>query len=340
MGNSIKLILYAFYKYNYKHMGIRLLNSFLNNRCKHLLKNKPLMELSGKKICVDINIYLHKFLANDVLLEKMYLLCSIFRYYNIIPIFIFDGKPPKEKSVEIYNRRVKRNEAIEEYDSIINSLNDNSICKTKEIIEKLNKLKRQMVRVKSYHINIIKELLTSYGMQYITALGEADILCAELVIKKKVYACLSDDTDLFVYGCPRVLRYLNLNTRSVILYDTKKILSNLNIDIQNFKWICVLSGSDYLNTNTNIFNYFNLYEKYSKRCNNVETQNFVDWLIKKKIINNDILEEYKNILNLYNLEINSTIHKYKYMLIKYTYMDKKNIETILKKERFIFPQVT
>ena len=29
--------------------------------------------------------------------ENMYLMLSIFRYYNVIPIFVFDGKPPPEK---------------------------------------------------------------------------------------------------------------------------------------------------------------------------------------------------------------------------------------------------
>jgi len=51
--------------------------------------------------------------------------------------------------------------------------------------------------------------MIAYGVSYIDADGEADQLCASLVLKNKVYACLSEDMDLFVYGCPRVLRYLS-----------------------------------------------------------------------------------------------------------------------------------
>ena len=31
------------------------------------------------------------------MIENFYLMCSIFKYYNIVPIFVFDGVPPKEK---------------------------------------------------------------------------------------------------------------------------------------------------------------------------------------------------------------------------------------------------
>ena len=63
-------------------------------------------------------------------------------------------------------------------------------------------------------------------MKYIIAEGEADKLCAELVINKTAYACMSDDMDLFVYGCPIVLRLFNISRRNVVRYDLQKILSS------------------------------------------------------------------------------------------------------------------
>jgi len=62
-------------------------------------------ELSGKKIVVDISIYLYKYEAENALLENMYVMLSIFSYYNIIPIFIFDGKPPPEKKALLQKRK-------------------------------------------------------------------------------------------------------------------------------------------------------------------------------------------------------------------------------------------
>ena len=34
-------------------------------------------------------------------------------------------------------------------------------------------------------------------------IGEVDVLCASLVLNKKVYAVLTEDMDLFAYGCAR-----------------------------------------------------------------------------------------------------------------------------------------
>ena len=52
---------------------------------------------------------------------------------------------------------------------------------------------------------------------------EADELCAKLVVKK-AFACLSEDMDMFVYGCPKVLRYLSLLNETVVVYTQKDML--------------------------------------------------------------------------------------------------------------------
>ena len=69
-------------------MGIKHLNKFLKENASPSIKLCHLSELSGKKIAVDISIYMYRFVADDNLIENMYLMLSIFRYYNIIPIFI------------------------------------------------------------------------------------------------------------------------------------------------------------------------------------------------------------------------------------------------------------
>ena len=79
----------------------------------------------------------------------------------------------------------------------------------------------------------------------------ADQLCASLVLKNKVYACLSEDMDLFVYGCPRVLRYLSLLNLTVIMYyNTKDILNILDMSMRDFREICIVSVTDYNNEKT------------------------------------------------------------------------------------------
>ena len=86
-------------------MGIKYLNSFLKTNCPESIKCINISEISGKKIAVDISIYMYKFISEDNLIENIYLMLSIFRYYNVIPIFVFDGKPPTEKKALLKKRK-------------------------------------------------------------------------------------------------------------------------------------------------------------------------------------------------------------------------------------------
>ena len=46
------------------------------------------------------------------------------------------------------------------------------------------------------------------GIAYYESEGESDYVCAKMVKQKIAFACMSEDMDMFVYGCPKVLRYL------------------------------------------------------------------------------------------------------------------------------------
>ena len=177
-------------------MGIRNLNRYLREHCLNSIQPVHLSELSGKRIAVDISIYLYKYEAENALVENMYNMLSIFKYYNIIPIFIFDGKPPPEKKALILKRKMNREASQEEYNKLKLSLEKNN---NKDILVTLERLKRDFVQIDKHKIEKIKELIRAYGATYYDAPGEADELCASLVIKKKVWACLSEDMDLFVY---------------------------------------------------------------------------------------------------------------------------------------------
>ena len=115
-----------------------------------------------------------------------------------------------------------------------------------EIRNMMERLKKKFVILKSEHIQNAKTLLQAYGMTYYESPGEADMLCAKLVSKNIVYACLSEDTDMFVYGCNRVLRYISLTCSTAILYEFQGILKTLDMDIYEFRQLCIMFGCDYL----------------------------------------------------------------------------------------------
>jgi flap endonuclease-1 len=269
-------------------MGIKFLNKILRDNCDQSIWELNISELKGKKIAVDISIYLYKYESSDTLLENMYLMLTTFRQHNIIPIFIFDGKPPPEKKQLLQKRREDKMAAKNEFNKLKDQFDAGII--DKKVQDQMDQLKKQFVYITYEKIEQVKNLIRAYGATYYDAPGEADELCAMLVIKKKVWACLSEDMDLFVYGCNRVLRYFSLTNQSIVLYYTKGILETLNMSQKEFREICVLSGTDYnINANTSknnngtnvstIYDTIKLFRKYQEQeKNNNINLSFYDWL--------------------------------------------------------------
>ena len=239
-------------------MGIRNLNRFIQQRCPDSSTRIHLRELSGKRIAVDTSIYMYRYSGEGALLENMYLMASVFRHYDIHAVFIFDGPPPPQKTELIELRRKKKDLAKKQYDALVEIIKEKkhapsaSVETTEidDIEDTMRELKKQFVRLRDCDITNVKELLVSFGFATIDAEGEADVLCAKLSIKKRVDACLSDDTDMFVYGCPVVLRHISLLNHSVVSYDTREILKKLALSQQEFKMMCVVCGTDYTQTGT------------------------------------------------------------------------------------------
>jgi flap endonuclease-1 len=333
-------------------MGIRYLNRFFKEEATQAIKLISLKQLSGKKIAIDISIYMYKYASENSLIENIYLLLSVLRHYNIIPIFIFDGKPPIEKKELLQKRKEDKKAAESEYAILQNKLviNENmDEIEKQEIITNMDLLKRKFVNINKKDIEMVKKLITAYGATYYDAPGESDEICALLTIKGKVWATLSEDMDMFVYGCPRVIRYMSLLNHTAVLYDTKSILEILGINQKDLREICVLSGTDYNSVVEETKNSPNLYTtlKYFKKFfkvktkeeNNNDEQNieFYDWLVCNTNYIQD-LELLQKIYDIFDLTKNhENIKKFEDIKIANSIMVKEEIVEILKTDGFIFP---
>jgi flap endonuclease-1 len=333
-------------------MGIKHLNKFFRTECGDSIKAISIAELSGKKIAVDISIYMYKYESNEALIENMYLMLATFRQYNIIPIFIFDGKPPTEKKALLEKRKIDKKSAEKEYNILKQKLemNNTNNEEKQELISNMDSLKKRFIYINREKIDQVKSLIRAYGATYYDAPGEADELCALLVLKNKVWACLSEDMDMFVYGCTRVIRYLSLFNHTAILYNTKEILEKLSLTQKEFREICVLSGTDYniQNCNNNLkiipnlyetFKMFNKYkkEKEKENKNKNSKSDFYEWLK----INSDYITDYELLQNIYNIfDLKNIDFKiFETIKIVNTPINCENIKTILKIDGFIFPPV-
>ena len=269
---------------------------------------------------------------------------SLFRKYNIIPIFIFDGKPPKEKKALLQKRRENREESQKEFNKLKSQLSTVESEEDKhDLLNQMDILKTQIVQMNKDKIDKVKDLIRAYGATYYDAPGEADELCASLVINNKVWACLSEDMDLFVYGCSRVLRYFSLMNHTIVLYNMEGILSELNMVHKEFKDICILSGTDYnINVNEdlsedsiNLVNTLKLFKKYKNDIKK-EDNNFYDWLQKNTnyISNIDILMKIHGMFNLYYNHDNLKL--FKDILIVNGPIRHENIKYIMREEGFLY----
>ena len=314
-------------------MGIKFLNQFLRDKCNNSIAKINISDLTNKKIAIDISIYLYKYEGTDSLLESMYLMLSIFRHHNIIPVFIFDGKPPPEKYELLKKRQENKVAAKNEYNKLKEQLEVNELSddEKQEMIISMDQLKKQFVYMNNNKIEKVKELIRAYGATYYDAPGEADELCALLVNTNKVWACLSEDMDLFVYGCKRVLRYISLNNQTAILYYTKGILKELKMSKTEFREICVLSGTDY-NINVNVLNLFDIINLFYKFKQELPNQAFYDWLKLNINLNIDLLKKINSMFNISDELTNS----FKNIQILNGPIQKNLIKEIMKEDGFMF----
>jgi 5'-3' exonuclease len=364
-------------------MGVRFLNKYLKNNCHHAINEKNFSYFSNKIIAVDASIYIYKYLKTNNLLEGIYSMIIAFKKHNIKPIFVFDGKSIEQKNDLILARKEKKekarkeyNKLLEQYNYLTNSytnvnvnVNTNTHNENIDIlVEKMNILKKECIQLKREDVTNIKELLTEFQIQYLDAENEADTLCVQLVKNNIAYACLSEDMDMFVYGCPRVLRYISVTHEKMVLYDFKKILTILKMNEEIFQIICILSGTDYNDYVDNhescqcinkVLYYMESYKLYKKQLyphshpKKIIINDFENWLFNlppKTILNtNDNCDLYyrtnyqtiKDIFQMKDIEFKFHKHTFypsdKNMVHKKTKkINKKNIEDIMKKENFFF----
>jgi 5'-3' exonuclease len=342
-------------------MGIRYLNKYFREECKNTdaIKIIYMKQLSGKKIAVDISIYMYKFASENKLIENIYLMLSIFRHYNIIPVFVFDGKAPAEKKELIQQRIFEKKAAENEFNQLKNNLEYNSNIdeyEKHEIMNKMDILKKKFIYISKNQIDDVKNLITYYGMTYCDAPNEADELCAMFAIKGIVWACLSEDMDMFLYGCPRVLRYLSLMNHTFVLYDTKQILNRLQINQNELREICVISGTDYNANNANNVNhcdlftslkYFKKYKNFQKNLNNdnndnestIQKYSFYNWLTE----NTKYLEKYEDDMfaSIYSMFVldDEYLKDFEIIKIRNGQVIHNVIKEILKKDGFLFVNI-
>ncbi|XP_028987290.1 probable flap endonuclease 1 homolog [Betta splendens] len=199
-------------------MGIMKLADLIRSDAPDAVCHKQIQDYSGKVIALDASIVLNQFRAVTPKLSPLKgLVYRILTFLEngIKPVFVFDGKPPKEKSAVLKKRAKSK--------GFSNSTGTAS-SKTKDCIK----------------------LLSLLGVPVIQAPGDAEALCARLVREGSVDAVASEDMDTLPFGGTVLIRQLNAKKDSDITeYTLSKLLSKLDMTREQFVDLCILLGCDY-----------------------------------------------------------------------------------------------
>ncbi|CRG98647.1 exonuclease I, putative [Plasmodium relictum] len=193
-------------------MGISNLLQFL----KPIIKSSHISKYKNEVIGVDIMCWIHRGLiscAYDIITENFnnsYLnfiekMLDIINYYEIKVIFVFDGDELPEKKEENLIRKNRREKAKKEAQEIIKKVKNprNNEMVIKKCIQALSVTKEIIDSV----INFCKQK----NIEYIISPYEADAQLSYLCRMGYISCVISEDSDLLVYGCPRVLYKLKNN---------------------------------------------------------------------------------------------------------------------------------
>ncbi|KAJ7977790.1 Flap endonuclease 1 [Quillaja saponaria] len=235
-------------------MGIKGLTKLLADNAPKAMKEQKFESFFGRKIAIDASMSIYQFLivvgrsgaemltneAGEVTshLQGMFSRTIRLLESGLKPVYVFDGKPPDLKKQELSKRFTKRADASEDLAEAMESGN-------KEDIEKFSK---RTVKVTKQHNDDCKRLLRLMGVPVVEAPSEAEAQCASLCKSGKVYAVASEDMDSLTFGAPRFLRHLmDPSSRKipVMEFEVAKVLEELNLTMDQFIDLCILSGCDY-----------------------------------------------------------------------------------------------
>jgi 5'-3' exonuclease len=239
-------------------MGIKKLNSFLYNL--NLINefdslNDLILFLKNKYnkeyfyFTIDTSLYLYKYIRacklNNNLDFIMLFKNQIIKLLRckIIPIYIFDGDADDLKFDTINKRVDTKNIALCKLNDLSNiDINLLSEDEKNKYQIKMKKLSLQTTNISSVDIKKLQYFLKSVGVPYIISPCESDIVCSKLVQCGYADACLSEDMDIFIYGCPILIKS---TSKKYYVYIYDEIINKLHINSEHLCKFATLLGSDY-----------------------------------------------------------------------------------------------
>ncbi len=219
--------------------------------------------LSGKVLFFDGNNILYQFLASirgrdgKPLTDRQgrvtsHLTGLLYRTANlveqgILPVFVWDGKPPEEKLETIRERRARREQAAEQAEQ----------ARAEGDLERARTKAAQSSRLSREMVDQADALLGHLGIPTIRAPSEGEAQAARAVVEGEAFALVSQDYDALLFGTPRVVRRLTTTQRRKVpgedryvdvepeIVHLDEVLETLEVDHDQLVAMAVLIGTDF-----------------------------------------------------------------------------------------------
>ena len=326
-------------------MGIKGLTQLVKNNSPSSIEHKALFTMKDKRIAIDTSIFLYKSLMNvrskgDYLrnnegkvvshIQGLYYKTNQLLTFGITPIYIFDGKPPEEKSDCIKERNKKANECKEKMENTVDP-------------EEKKALEKGTIRIKKEYIDDLKHMFGLMGVSYIHAPGEAEAYASELCRLGFVDAVMTEDMDTLSYGCPQLLRTCidkSIKRPDIVtIFNFEKILMDFKMNHDEFIDMCILCGCDYCPTIPKVgpvraMKFIQKYKSIENLINSDEKITIPEEFKNKYVSSRGLFKVFDGKIDLENLPIIKSKYDsdgiYKY-LVNSCNMNMKRVQNSLQK---------
>jgi flap endonuclease-1 len=216
----------------------------------------PWDALAGRMLAVDGYNAVYQFLATirqrdgqlfsdaegrvtSHLMGVFYRTTSLLRE-GVLPVWVFDGKPPDRKTGTIRQRIEAKEKAEGEWQQAL-AAGD---------LETARKKAAQTSRLTRPMVEELKELLHALGVPSIQAPSEGEAQAAVMAHRGTVWATASEDYDSLLFGSPKLVRGLAARGRGGVspgaqLIDRGEVLAALGISDEELILLGIVIGTDF-----------------------------------------------------------------------------------------------
>ncbi|MGP8077553.1 MAG: flap structure-specific endonuclease [Thermoplasmata archaeon] len=159
---------------------------------------------------------------------------------GVLPVWVFDGKPPERKAGTIRRRIASKERAEEEWRQAL-AAGDLDTARRKAA--QTSRLTRPMV-------DELVAMLKALGVPAVQAPGEGEAQAAVMSARGITWGTASEDYDALLFGAPRLVRGLAARGRGgkaadAQLIDRADLLANLGISDEELILLGVVVGTDF-----------------------------------------------------------------------------------------------